>query len=221
MLKRVAAVAVLSLIPAVVTAAPAQAAYSCGISVPSKVSVMSPYRTITAKFSQGCRNYAESAWWDIVHPSQGYAGSFHYDGSSTTDSTDWYDSDSLGTYRVRANGAYDYRWNEMTQNSPKMTVKLGSRMSASSSRKGRYVTVKAKATRYSPYAGTYRSWAGRKVVLRQKTCSSCSWKWVRSGTTNRYGQVNLKGYASTTRYWQVATLDSSNTWGRTSSTLRR
>ncbi len=72
-----------------------------------------------------------------------------------------------------------------------------------------------------PQRRTYRAWSGAKVSLRQKSCSSCSWKWVRSGTTDRYGRVSLKAYASTTRYWQIATVDTSNTWGKASTTLKR
>ncbi len=219
MLKRIAAVAVVSLVPLTVASAPADAAGSCGVSVPSKVSVYSPYRTVTASFSKGCSN-AESAWWSVVHPTQGPFEVFDYEGRYSQ-SAEWYDWNPTGTYSVRPGGAYDHNWNGMTQNSPKMTVKLGSRMSGSSSRAGRYVTVKGTATRYSPYAGTYRAWSGAKVSLRQKSCSSCSWKWVKSGTTNRYGRVSIKTYASTSRYWQIATTDSSTTWGKASSTLRR
>ena len=223
MLKRIAAVAVVSLVPLTVASAPADAAGSCGVSVPSKVSVYSPYRTVTGTFSAGCRQNADWAAWDVIHPTQGMQDMFFYDRAEgrTSESLDWYDWNPTGTYTVRGSGAYD-RWDGvMTQNSPKMTVKLGSRMSASSSRAGRYVTVKGTATRYSPYAGTYRAWSGAKVSLRQKSCSSCSWKWVKSGTTNRYGRVSIKTYASTSRYWQIATTDSSTTWGKASSTLRR
>lgn len=220
MLRRMAAVAVLSLLPLAAAATPAQAARSCGITVPSKVSVVSPYRTITARYSAGCMNYAESAWWDVMHPTRGLQNMFGFNGSSS-ESIDWYDREPGGTYTVRADGAYDDNYNEMTQNSPKMAVKLGSRIAPSSSRAGRYVTVKATATRYSPSADGYRGWAGTKVVLRQKTCSSCSWKWVKSGKTDRNGRVSLTTYAGTKRSWQVATVDTSDTWGRASSTLQR
>ena len=220
MLKRIAAAAVLSLLPLTATAAPAQAAYSCSITVPSKVSITTPYRTITAKFSTGCLNHAESAWWDVIHPTRGFEDMFHYDGRST-DTLDWYDWSPTGTYTVRPEGAWDHRWNDMNQNSARMTVKRGSRMSASSTRSGRYVTVRGTATRYSPSAERHRAWAGKKVVLRQKSCSSCSWKDVKSATTDRYGRVTLKAYAGTKRSWRLATADNTTTWGRTSATLRR
>lgn len=222
MLKRAAAAAALSLVPIAVTAVPAQAAYSCGITVPSKVSITSEYRSITAKFSQGCLLYGESATWDVMHPTQGYEDFFWFQGSST-DTIDWYSWSPLGTYTVRPDYAYDYNYNDMTQNTTKMTVKLGARQTISTSRAGSYVTVKGTATRFSSnsYPSGFRAWSGTKVTLRQKTCSSCSWKWVKSGTTDRYGRVTLKAYASTARYWQLATADTSTTWGRASSSAKR
>lgn len=59
------------------------------------------------------------------------------------------------------------------------------------------------------------------VTLRQKACSSCSWKTLKAAKTNRYGKVSFKTYSSRTRYWQVRTKDISTTWGRTSATVRR
>lgn len=220
MLKRIAAAAALSLLPLSVAAAPAQAAGSCGISVPSKVSITQPYRTITGTYSEGCRRYADWADWDVVHPRHGVEDFFTYDGQRT-ERLDWYDWSPLGTYTVRPEGAYDDNFRRITQNTRTMTVRVGSRTAASSSRSGRYVTVKATATRYSPSAERYRAWSGAKVSLRQKSCASCSWKWVTSGKTNSTGRVSLKAYASTARYWQIVTADTSTTWGRASSTLRR
>lgn len=223
MLTRVAAAAALSLVPVAVTAVPAQAAYSCSVTTPSKVSVTSPYRALTATYSAGCLRYAESAAWSVIHPTQGSFDFIYYDGSSSNQTMDWYDWNPIGTYTVRPEGAYDYNYNAMTQNTRKMTVKIGARQSISTSRSGRYVTVKGTSTRYSrtSYPSGFRAWPGTKVALRQKTCSSCSWTWVKSGTTDRYGRVTLKAYASTTRYWQLATVDTSTTWGRASTSARR
>lgn len=220
MLKRIAAAAAFSLLPLMATAAPAQAAYSCSVSVPSKVSITTPYRTITGTYSEGCRRYADWADWSVVHPRHGVEDWFSYDGQRT-ERLDWYDWSPLGTYTIRPEGAYDHSYRRMTQNSRTMTVRVGSNTAASSSRSGRYVAVKATATRYSPSAGRYRAWSGAKVSLQQKSCSSCSWKRVKTGKTTSTGRVSLKTYASTKRYWRITTTDTSTTWGRASSTLRR
>lgn len=220
MLARIAAVAAISLVPTAVAVAPAQAYGSCSVSVPSEVAITSPYREITAKFSSGCLNYAETASWDVVHPTQGLEDFIWFEGESTY-AMDWYDWSPLGRYTVRADGAYDYEWDEMTQNSTTMTVKLGSRTSVSSSRSGSTVTLKSTATRYSPNHERYRAWSGATASLQKKTCSSCSWSTVKSARTNSSGAVTLKSSAPGARYWRVVTSDSSTTWGRASSTTRR
>lgn len=220
MRKRIAAVAALSMLPVVAATAPAQAASSCNVFVPSKVSITSPYRTVTGRYSSGCLQSTDWAAWDVVHPTEGPGEFFFFEGQSS-ETLDWYAWYPLGTYTVRAEGGYDTNYNPVVQNSPKMTVRVGSRVSASTSRSGNYVTVKAKATRYSRSAETYRNWPGATAVLRQKKCSTCSWQTVKTGTTNRYGQASFTVYASTKRSWQVVTSNTSSTWGRTSSTLTR
>lgn len=220
MLKRVAAVAALSLLPVAAAPAPAQAAGTCTISVPSTVSVTKPYRTITATYSSGCRKYADEAWWDVVHPRQGPVDFFDFEGTSKQ-TIDWYDWNPRGTYTVRAAGAWDDDFTKMTQNSPKMTVKLGSKLGISTSRSGSYVTVRGTATRYTPTWERFRSWSGASVSLYSKSCSSCSWKRVTTTKTNSTGKVTVKTKASSARYWKITTASSSNTWGKTSATLRR
>lgn len=230
MLKRVAAVAALSLIPTAVAAAPSHAearqevlgaSYSCTVSVPSKVSITSPYRTVGARFSAGCLRYAEYASWDVVHPTQGPVNFASYEaGGAAVDAMPVYDWEPLGRLSVNPSMAFDHSWEDMRQNTTSMTVKLGSGLSASSSRSGSLVTVKGNATRYSPTAGRFRVWSGAKVALRKKSCSSCAWTYVKSGTTTSTGAVSLSTRSSAP-YWQIATIDTGNTWGRASGTMKR
>ncbi len=198
---------------------PAQAAGTCNISVPSKVSITKPNRTITATYSSGCRTNADWAWWDVVHPRHGSMEIFDFEGRSKQ-SVDWYDWNPRGTYTVRAQGAWDDDFRKMKQNSPKMTVRLGSKQGISTSRSGSYVTVRGTSTRYTPSAEKFRPWSGAKVSLCSKFCS-CPWKRVKTTKTNSAGKVTIKTKASSKRYWRITTANSSNTWGKTSATLRR
>lgn len=219
--KRALAVAAASLLPLTLLAAPsAQAAPSCNISTPSKVAITQPYRAIKATFSSGCLSYAESADWDLMHPRYGYTGSFWFDGGST-DVYDFYDWEPVGVYSVRPDGAYDYDWDELAQNTRTMTVKYGSRQYISTRRSGSTVTVAGTTTRYSPRAESYVALPSYRVYLQSQSCSTCAWKPVTSATTNRYGKVTFKRSASTARYWRLKTVDISNTFGRTSATSRR
>jgi hypothetical protein len=222
MFKRALAVAAASLLPLTLLAAPsAQAAPTCTISTPSKVAVVSPYRTVTGTYSSGCRAYAESAYWYIVHPTQGLQDMFWFESGMTSEVLDWYDWNPVGVYTVRPEGAYDFDYDRMAQNTRTMTVKYGSRQYISTSRSGSTVTIAGTTTRYSPRAGKYAALSGYRVYLQSQACSTCAWKPVTSATTNRYGKVTVKRTSSTARYWRLKTVDNSNTFGRTSATSRR
>ncbi|KRE37980.1 hypothetical protein ASG73_10325 [Janibacter sp. Soil728] len=220
--KRALAVAAASLLPLTLLAAPsAQAAPSCNISTPSKVAIVSPYRTVTGTYSYGCRTYAEFADWSVVHPTQGIFNGFWFDSGMTSESIDWYDWNPVGIYTIRPDGAYDQDWDKIPQNTRTMTVKYGSRQYISTSRSGSTVTTAGTTTRYSPRAGSYAALSGQRVYLQSQACSTCAWKPVTSTTTNRYGKVTFKRTSSTARYWRLKTVDSYNTFGRTSATSRR
>lgn len=222
MFKRALAVTAASLLPLTLVAAPsAQAAPACNISVPSKVAIVSPYRTVKGTFSSGCRSDAEYAFWSVVHPTKGSYDSFWFDPGMTSETLDWYDWNPVGVYTVRGEGAYDLDYDRMAQNSPKMTVKYGSRQYISTSRSRSTVTIAGTTTRYSPRAERYAVLSGYRVYLQSRACSTCAWKPVTSATTNRYGKVTFKRTSSTARYWRVKTVDTSSTFGRTSATSRR
>lgn len=222
MFKRALAVTATSLLPLTVVAAPsAQAAPTCNISVPSKVAIVSPYRTVKGTYSSGCRTYAEGADWSVIHPTQGIEDWFWFTAGMTSETLDWYDWSPTGVYTVRGDGAYDENYNRIAQNSPKMTVKLGSRQYISTSRSSSTVTIAGTTTRYSPRAGRYAALPSYRVYLQSQSCSTCAWTPVTSATTNRYGKVTFKRTSSTARNWRLKTVDISNTFGRTSATSRR
>lgn len=224
MITRLAAVAAISLVPATVATAPASAtdlaARSCSISVPSKVTLSSPTRDLTATFSAGCTKYAVDAWWGVMTPAGEYADMFHFDGART-DTIQWYAVNRAGTFKVKADEAYDEVHDLVPQNSTSMSIRYGSRATVTSARSGKTVTVTATATRYSWAKETFRPWAGAQATLESRTCSTCAWTPVKTGTTGSTGVVALKATASTARSWRVVTADTSSTWGRVSSTTTR
>lgn len=219
MLTRLAALAAVSLVPLAV-AAPAQAAGSCSISVPSKVSVSSPTRDLTATFSAGCSKYAVDAWWGVMTPAGEYADMFHFDGART-DTIEWYDVNRTGTFRVQADEAYDEAHELVPQNSTSMSVRFASRTAVTSARSGSTVSVTATTSRYAWSASAFRPWAGAKATLESRKCSTCAWTPVKTGTTSTKGVVTLTAYASTARSWRVVTADTPSTWGKVSSTTTR
>lgn len=193
----------------------------CSISVPSKVRVNAPYERITGNLQSDCANsMTDYASWDVYHPREGWTSIFIFDGSSADD-WDWYSWDGLGTFEVRAGSAWDSGYNDLPQNSGTVSVKLASRLALATSRSGSYVTLKATATRYSTSADKYRAWAGTTVRLYYRNRSSDPWIKIAARTTNSDGKVSYKWRKSNTRTYKAVTVDSSNTFGRTSSTSRR
>lgn len=192
------------------------------MSVPSKVSVDSPYERIIGRLGSDCSDSGEDwASWDIRHSYYGPSDLFFFDTGETSNVWGFYDWDHLGKYYVEPGNAYDYDSNELSQNSRTVSVRLASRLALSTSRSGKYVTLKATARRYSPNADAFRAWKGKPVTLSYKKCSSCGWQILKTRTTNSDGKVSYKVYASKARYWRAQASDSSNTWGRTSATSRR
>ncbi|WP_068402270.1 hypothetical protein [Kribbia dieselivorans] len=208
-----AALVAVLIVPLFAAAAPAQAAYSCNVTVPSRVSITSPYKAITARYSNGCLTHAEWATWDVVHPTQGLADILIYDGTSSTEIMDWYDWEPRGTYTVRPDGAWDDNYDDLAQNSPRMSVRLGSYTYVTHSRSGKYVRADTKVTRYSTSARKMRPYAGARVTLRFRNSTSGPWTSSRTAKTNSKGKVTFRVSSSRARYWQVSTSDTSTTWG--------
>lgn len=113
------------------TAAPSVAAGSCAITTPSKVVVDREFREYPVSFSGACTTGSGSGSWDAVHPTKGIqefflviGGDAQYDTRQTFDVYDF--MTPIGTWTVRpGGGAYDSRFNTLTQNTRTMTVKLG------------------------------------------------------------------------------------------------
>lgn len=202
-------------------AGPAQAAGSCSIVVPAKVTITKPWRTVTVKAGKDCAaSGMESAYWSVIDPRKGPFQMFLLSSEQPSETVDWYDWDPLGTFKVRAEGAHDSEYEDIAQRDSTMTVRLGSRITAKSSRKGQTVTITANTKRYSPSYETYRTWAKSKVTLRTKTCSNCAWRNVKTATADSKGNVRFV-VRSKAKYWQVVSKDTGNTWGRASSTIKR
>lgn len=206
-------------------AAPAQAAGDCNVSTPSKVSITSPYKEYKITFSGECTYDNGYGSWDVIHPTQGYQDILIYDAESSaypkTQYMGFYDWNTpRGKYAVRPGGAWDGDYNDLTQNTRSMTVKLGTRVSLSSARSGSYVTLTAKSTYYSPARSAYRTNPGATVKFYSKK-SDGTWAWRKTVTADSYGVAKLKIYSSTAKDWKAVVQETSTKWSRTSSVVRR
>jgi len=184
----VAAVAALG---AVVPMEAASAAGSCSVIAPVKVVVDQSYREVPLRFGSNCvASDTTFAVWDIVHPSEGYQGGVIFDGG-TSESWDFYDWKPLGRYTVRPEYAHDSNYGDVAQNTAYVTVKRGSRLTATTARSGGRLTFSAYARTWSPDADGWYKRAYAKVSLVYRAPGSSSWTWVKAATTNSTGKVTL------------------------------
>jgi hypothetical protein len=206
-------------------AAPAQAADNCKVSVPSKISITSPYKEVTVKFSGSCTSDGWAAW-DVVHPTQGLVNMLLFDSdsylnSSTSQKMAVYDWDPRGTWNVRPEGAWrNSTFDELQQNTISTKVKVGTRVSLSSSRSGSYVTLVAKPTYYSPSASAFRASKSTTVSFYSQR-SDGTWKLRKTAASNSKGVATVKISAGTTQRWKATVAEGSGRWGATSKVVSR
>jgi hypothetical protein len=169
----------------------AAAAGPCSIVAPTKVVMDQAFTEVPLRLSSNCASSdTEYASWDIVHPSQGPTGIAIFDGN-TTDTWDLYDWDGPARYSVRPSSAWDSNSDDVTQNTAYITVKLGSRLTATTTRSNGLLTFSAYARTYSPNLSDWYKRAGAKVSIMYLAPGSSTWTWVKAGTTSSSGRVTL------------------------------
>ncbi len=208
------------------SATSAEAAGTCTIVAPSRVTVVSLETTVTTRLGKDCTaNGFVNAEWDLRHQywykrEGSFTGVWFPRPSVTTRSFDFYDTYRMGTYDLTPYSASTDTGRRLQQNKKTVVIRYGSRLGLTSSRSGSYVTLKAVATRYGPYVEHFIAWKSKPVAVQYRT-STGSWKTVKTVTSNSKGAISLKLKASSTRSYRAVTADQTNSWGRTSNTVRR
>lgn len=223
---RLAALAVaVGMIVVFAPAASADEARTCSIVAPATVTIEAPYTKISARIDDDCvRNDFYTADWEMVHQYWGPATDVFGDGLyfsffyATVDSLRFFDTARLGTYDLdplNAQGLYN-----LDQNRPTMVVRLGSRLSLTSSRSGSYVTLNAAARRYSPTYQRFTYWQSKPIALQYRT-STGAWKTFKTVTSSAKGVSTHRFKVSSKRSYRAVTADQTNSWGRVSNTVAR
>ena len=206
----------------VLLAAPASAYGTCSIVAPTRLTVDKPFKRFVGSLGDDCYEAGvDWASWDIRHAYYGPDDMYFFDSGQATATWDFYDWDHLGTYYIEPDSAYTVDSDTLEQNSLVATVRLGSRATLSATRTGKYVTLRTKATRYTPSAEGFRAWRGRAVAFSYRTCATCSWKHLKTRTTGSTGRVQYRFFSPRAKYFRATTSDISTTWGRASGTVRR
>ena len=205
-----------------VSAGSAAAAGRCSVVVPSRLSVDSPVKSVSARLRQDCgRAGMFFASWDIRHPVSGSSGLFVFRGNQRSDSWNFFDWEHLGTYTITPRSASDFTSHRLLQNTTTTTVRLASRVSIRVARRGKFVVLSSTATRYHPSVSDFGPWGGKLVSLGYRTCPTCSWHHIGTRRADAQGRIRTRRLsAPTVREFRARLTREPTTWGSTSGPRR-
>lgn len=201
-------------------AAPAQAAGTCSLIVPSKIRIAQPYQAVTARLSSNCSQAnTEAAAWDLYHPTEGFNDILIFDGTSTATWDVYDDWVTPARYTWRPAGAFDPNYDEVAQNQPTTDVRVGSSAAIYTSRSGSYVTITTSSARYAYSLSKWVRWGGVRGTIQY--WGTNGWTNMKYAYQNSNGYYTYRFYAPKGRSYRVVFPDSSGIWGSTSATSWR
>lgn len=204
---------------ALATAPSASAAAQCTLSAPAKVFIAKPYTEIKLRASGSCTWGEGMGAWEGIHPNHGLVAFAFFDAKST-DAWDVYDWVKLGSYTWRPSGAYGQDYNELSQNSPKTSVRLGSWSYVGATRSGSRVTVKTQVNRYNPDTSRHTSYNKVPATIQYRTPGTSTWHNLKTVTSSSAGKASYTYTSTAKRDYRVVVKDSPSVWGSTSGAKR-
>lgn len=194
---------------------------TCDVLVRSEVRVNAPVERIPARLAAGCAALdTVYATWNIEHATDGFADVLVYE-QTLTDTWTLYDDEPTGTYLVLPKAARSADLDDVPQNTARSIVRRDSRLVLEGSRSGRYVTLRARLTRYVPGADGFRGWRTRPVTVSYRSCGTCQWHRVLTRVTDRNGRATYRVRAPKVREYRVRAAGTSAIWAPRPDRLRR
>lgn len=199
-----------------VTATPAQAADSCGVTVPSRIVMDAPYEKVPVSYGGDCYAARASATWNVTHTYHGQEEFLWYD-AETDDRYDYFelydDWSPLGNYSIDPQGAYSQPdFTALRQNAPIATVKLGTRVALSVTRSGGRAYFRTTTSAYSPARDAFARYPNAKVAVQYKSCSACAWATLRMGYTDSTAAWSFNIASSKASYFRSVLYSGPKTW---------
>jgi hypothetical protein len=198
----------------------AQAAGTCSVVVPSKVSIDRPYKKITAYRGSNCTSAGVVyASWEGYHSATGFQDMLIFDGTSY-DYWDVYDWDlKPGLVTWRPSTAYDASYNDVPQVTAYSDVRAGSAAKISATRVGSTVTLKTAALYYYAPWSAYRGWPGAKIQLQYRNSSTGTCYYLKNVYTSSAGTASYTFNYSKARYYRAMVAGNTTIWNSSSSQI--
>ncbi|MGD7705847.1 hypothetical protein [Microlunatus sp. Y2014] len=209
-----------ALLATLLVAAPAPKAHAqayCNVYAPSRVSVWSYFQQVNVTYGAGCGlSGTEFAWWSLVHPSTGQEAVMAYPDNTWFD---FYSFNPTGRYTVRPEGGYDINYDDITQNTSTVEVRLGSVAYISAARSGGYHVITARTYHYSPNYGRIVATGSRTGQVQYRPVGTTTWRAVATITTGSNGHWTGRTWSPGAREYRVVFGDAGTLWSATSATL--
>ena len=159
---------------------------------PTKVVLDQHYEAVPLRLASDCLAAdMDSAAWSVDHPTEGPSGGFIFGPDQLTDIWNLYEWDGPAQYTVRPGYAYDSNFDDITQNTAYISVKLGSRLTATTARSNGVLTFSAYASTYSPNVSGWYKRAGANVSLMYLAPGASTWTYVKYAVTDSSGRARL------------------------------
>jgi hypothetical protein len=185
---------------------------TCSVSVPQDVRVDADEEIVTGRLTAGCTAaHATYASWEVEHVTRGFRSWMTFD-HTTTDRFSFFGADPLGTYLVDPLTATNAAADDIAQNTPRIEVRLDSRLTLRSHRSGSRVELTARFTRFVRGANRFGGWAHRPVTFAERSCGTCAWKRLSLRRTDSHGQVRLGLRAHRVRAYRVTAGGAALVW---------
>jgi hypothetical protein len=215
------AMAALTLASSIGAAAPAHAAGTCSLLIPSKVRIATPYQAVTGRLASDCVSSGTvSADWSAYHPTEGLTDYLWFTNEATSEIWDVYDwMITPARYSWRPTGAHDGNYDDVSQNQPVTDVRVGSGAAISTSRSGSYVTITTSSSRYAYSTSGWVRWGGITGTIQYWGVSG--WTNMKYAYQSSSGYYTYRFYAPSARSYRVVFPDTSTIWGSVSASSYR
>ena len=218
------AAAALTTIGAVALPATAQAAGSCSLYAPGRISLGTSVRTITINEGPNCAAAGVTdAAWTATHPTAGQIDTIIYENGARSQPFNIFGDDPLGKWTWRPEGAFDAADNQIFQYSPVTDVRLASYSRITPTRTSAKVNLKTLANRWWGNGDKFIGFAGARGQIQYRTPGATTWRGLKDVYSSSTGTYSYTYDTTLTRDYRVVIYDApTNTiWGSTSPTARK
>ncbi|MFL6062234.1 MAG: hypothetical protein ACJ72E_13450 [Marmoricola sp.] len=190
---------------------------TCTVLLPSVVRVGRDQTPVGARLAPDCAAASvQQPSWDVYRVAGPFVESLQFDGTTRDSFSFFARRYATGTYFARpTDSAHNAGSDSIRQNTPRVDVRLDSRLVLRTHRDGRKVTLTSTLTRYFPHRrtfGAFGAWTKRPITFSFRTCGTCAWHRLAVRRTDRHGDVVVRLRTAKVRGYRVTAGGTTVVW---------